>query len=103
MAQERGLVPTPGADRMPFYPLTLYVSPGTAPSQRALAQVRRLCDEDPWGWELEVVDVDAAPQRAASDEVVCVPTLLRHTEDGTVRLVGDLGDRDAVRRALRQG
>lgn len=86
---------------MPFYPLTLYVTPGAASSQKAIAEMRRLCDEQPWGWELEVVDVTSAPERAASDEVVCVPTLLRHTPDGTVRLVGDLADRDAVRRALQ--
>ena len=86
---------------MPFYPLTLYVSPGTASSQRALGEVHRLCEEDPWGWELEVVDVDAAPERAASDEVAWVPTLVRHTDGGTVRLVGDLGDRAGLRQALR--
>lgn len=86
---------------MPFYPLTLYVSPRAASSQQALGEMRRFCDENPADWELEVVDVDAAPERAASDDVVCVPTLLRHTLDGNVRLVGDLSDRNAVRKALQ--
>ncbi len=86
---------------MPSLSLRLFVA-GRAPnSTAAVANLEALLPADQSvEVELEVVDVLREPARALADGVVVSPTLVRVSPLPAVRIVGNLSDRDAVRRAL---
>jgi circadian clock protein KaiB len=83
------------------YLLRLYVLGSTPSSTRALANLRAVVDEYLDGRaSLEVVDVYEHPERAAADQVLAVPTLVRCRPTPIRRLLGDLSDRHKVLAAL---
>ena len=62
----------------PKYVLRLYVAGNTARSARAIASIRRICDEELSGrFELEVIDVYQDPDSVQRDQVVATPTLVK--------------------------
>src|SRR5262245_43938632 len=71
--------PNPGdspADRP--YVLRLYVTGMTPRSTRALAIIRRICEEHLHGWyDLEVIDIYQHPALTRDDQIVAVPTLVK--------------------------
>lgn len=83
------------------YVLKLYVAGTTPRSTRAIANLHSLCDQYLNGrHELEVVDIFQQPERAAQNQVIAVPALLK-TSPGPVRcLVGDLSDSKKLLTAL---
>lgn len=84
--------------------LTLYVSGASPRSTAALETVRRICDEELLGRvELQVVDVAQEPGRLVHDQVLAVPTLVKHEPPPLRRLVGDLADVARVRAGLDLG
>ena len=84
--------------------LTLYVSGASPRSTAALETVRRICDEELLGRvELRVVDVAEEPARLVHDQVLAVPTLVKHEPPPLRRLVGDLADVARVRAGLDLG
>ncbi len=61
-----------------YYTMTLFVTGAARLSLLAISSVREFCEEELAGrYELEVVDLYRAPERARSARVVAVPTLLR--------------------------
>ena len=81
--------------------LTLYVSGASPHSVAALETVRRICDEDLAGRvDLRVVDVAQEPARVLSDQILAIPTLVKHLPTPLRRLVGNLSDEQRVRSAL---
>jgi circadian clock protein KaiB len=79
----------------------LYVSGASPRSAQALETVRRLCDEAlPGQVDLEVVDVTDAPELAARDRIVAIPTLVKRLPAPPRQLVGDLTDVDRLRARL---
>lgn len=79
------------------YRLKLYVTDHTLRSRQALAQLRRLCEEQfPDEYELEVVDVLAHPEEAARHRILATPTVERVLPHPIRRIVGDLADVDKV-------
>lgn len=84
--------------------LTLYVSGASPRSAAALETVRRICDEElPGRADLRVVDVTEEPARLLRDEVMAIPTLIKHQPPPLRRLVGDLADLERVRAGLDLG
>lgn len=81
--------------------LRLYVADNLPNSDRALANLREICQEflGNGEWQLEVVDVFAEPMRALEDQVLVTPTLLKLTPP-IVRISGDLSQRETVLAAL---
>jgi circadian clock protein KaiB len=81
--------------------LRLYVA-GTGPrSLRAMQNIRRICDTAlPGAYHLEVVDLYKQPNRAAEDQVVAIPTLIKRAPGELRRLVGDLSQEMRVRHGL---
>jgi len=77
--------------------LRLYVA-GTSPrSTTALANLRRLCEDNMHGrYELEVIDILEHPELAASDNVVAIPTLIRKLPPLLRKVIGDLSDTEQV-------
>jgi circadian clock protein KaiB len=77
--------------------LRLYVTDSTLLSQRAIANLRSLCDRELAGqYEVEVVDVLEDPDAAEENRIMATPTLIRERPEPARRLVGDLSDRATV-------
>ena len=79
------------------YFLRLYIT-GTRPqSNRAIANIRAVCEEHLSGqYRLEVVDLYQQPQRAAQAQVIAAPTLIKEQPAPLRRMVGDLSDRQRL-------
>lgn len=79
------------------YLLRLFVTGKTARASAAVANLRRICDEDLDGkYELEVIDVLEQPDAAEAARVLATPTLIKMLPPPLRRIIGDLSDRDKV-------
>lgn len=77
--------------------LRLYVAGQTEKSQRALANLRRLCEEHLSGcYEIEVVDLVERPQLAEGDQILAIPTLVRRLPPPLKKIIGDLSNTERV-------
>jgi circadian clock protein KaiB len=84
--------------------LTLYVSGASPRSAAALETVRRICDEELSGRvDLRVVDLAEEPARVLEDQILAIPTLVKHHPAPLRRLVGNLSDVVRVRSGLDLG
>ena len=84
--------------------LTLYVSGASPRSAAALETVRRICDEELADRvDLRIVDLAREPARVLDDQILAVPTLVKHEPLPLRRLVGNLADADRVRAGLDLG
>ena len=73
--------------------LRLYITGHTPRSERALTNLRRICEERmPEQYRLEIVDVLEAPQLADEDWIIATPTLIRLSPLPNRRILGDLSD-----------
>ncbi|MEO6380664.1 MAG: circadian clock KaiB family protein [Nitrobacter sp.] len=83
------------------YQFTLFVIGATPRSMRALANVQRFCANELGGkYVLEVVDLYVHPERAQADQIVAVPTLVRHLPRPLRYAIGDLSDTRALRATI---
>lgn len=79
------------------YILTLYVTGQTPGSQRAIRNLKKICEEELKGhYELEIIDIYQQPELAKNAEIVAVPTLIKSLPPPIRRLVGDMSDRERV-------
>ena len=85
----------------PRWALTLYVNGASPRSAEAIVAVRRLCDEELAGRvDLTVVNAAEHPAQVKSDNILALPTLVKHTPAPLRRLVGNLTDAERVRTGL---
>lgn len=81
--------------------LVLYVTGESALARRAVASLKRLCEEQlPPGSQYRVVDVTTEPASAREDRVLATPTLVKRAPGPPRRIVGDLSSAQAVLDAL---
>ncbi len=87
---------------MPHFVFKLYVTGQTPRSERAIANLRQLC-QDALGnhYELVIVDVLEQPHLAEADRVLVTPTLIKQVPPPVRRVLGDLSDIDRVLSELR--
>lgn len=79
------------------YVLTLFVTGRTPRAERAIANLRRLCEDELEGcYELVVVDVLENPQAAEDERILATPTLIKQLPPPLRRVIGDLSDKDKV-------
>lgn len=79
------------------YNFRLYVAGQTPKSIAAVANLKRLCDEHLQGrYNIEVVDLVQNPRLAQTDQIVAIPTLVRHLPEPIKRIIGDLSNADRV-------
>ncbi len=79
------------------YLLKLYVIGSTERADLAIANLRRICDEDLCGrYEIVVVDVRACPDVAEKDRIFATPTVIKELPPPIRRIIGDLSDREKV-------
>jgi circadian clock protein KaiB len=79
------------------YLLRLYVTGQTPNSTRALANIKRICEEEIGDeYEIEVIDILKHPQLAEDDKIIATPTLVKKLPSPLRRLIGDLSNREKV-------
>ena len=77
--------------------LKLYITGTTPNSERALANLHRLCDEElDENYEIVVIDVLENPQLAENDRIMATPTLVKALPPPLRRVIGDLSDNEKV-------
>lgn len=81
---------------MSEYVLKLYLAGQTPETARTLEQVQQTLATEGLDYDLEVIDVLADPGRAAADEILATPMLVRELPLPLRRLIGDLSNTQGV-------
>jgi circadian clock protein KaiB len=77
--------------------LCLYVTGQSPKCLRAIENLRRACEQDLAGrYTIEIVDLLENPRRAADDQILAVPTVVRRLPAPIRKVVGDLSDGDRL-------
>jgi len=84
--------------------LRLYVTMGTPASSRAVANIRRLCEQhlEPARYRLDVFNIADHIERATADEVIASPTLVRVSPLPRRRFIGDLSNSQTLSSMLEE-
>jgi circadian clock protein KaiB len=86
---------------MSKYLLKLFITGETPRSQRAIANLKRLCKEELKGQcEMLVIDTLERPQMAEEENILATPTLIKQVPPPRRRIIGDLSDVDKVMHGL---
>jgi circadian clock protein KaiB len=79
------------------YNLRLYVAGQTPKSLTAIANLKRICEDNLAGhYTIDVIDLLVTPQLAEGDQIVAVPTLVRRLPPPIKRIIGNLSDTERV-------
>jgi len=79
------------------YVLTLYITGQTPGSQRAIRNIKKICEEELKGrYELEIIDIYQQPGIVKTEKIVVTPTLIKKLPPPLRQLVGDMSDRERV-------
>lgn len=82
---------------MPRFLLRLFITGRSAPSQRAIENLRRICDEQLNNeYDIEVIDVLEHPTLAEDEKILATPTLVKRLPEPMRKIIGDLSDTDRV-------
>ena len=77
--------------------LRLYVAGNTPAARTALASIEKICAHHLKGrYSLEVIDLLIQPDRAADDQILAVPTLVRKLPLPMRKVIGDLVETESV-------
>lgn len=79
------------------YLLKLYITGHTPRSERAIANLERICEEELGGqYEMLVIDILERPQLAEDEKILATPMLIKQLPPPLRRIIGDLSDTDRV-------
>ena len=79
------------------YVLRLFITGTTPRSVRAIANLRRVCDEHLKGaYDLEVVDLYQDPEAAKKYQIIAAPTLVKMLPLPLRKIIGDLANDERV-------
>jgi circadian clock protein KaiB len=79
------------------YVLRLYISGLTPAATRALANLKKICEEHlPGRYEMEVIDVYQQPVLAKGEQILAAPTLIKALPLPLRRIIGDMSNRERV-------
>ena len=80
-----------------FYVLRLYIAGMTPQSVRAIANLKKICEENLQGrYDLEVVDLYQQPQLAKGEQIIAAPTLIKKLPLPLRRIIGDMSKTERV-------
>jgi circadian clock protein KaiB len=89
--------PPPVLAKGPPYVLRLFVTGTTSRSARAIANLRRVCEQRLHGeYDLEVVDIYQHPAAAKEYQILAAPTLVKMLPLPLRRIIGDLANEERV-------
>lgn len=90
-----------GAPSGSHFQFQLFITGHTPRSTQAVANLRSLCEEHLEGrYDLEVIDLYQEPARATGHQIIASPTLIKLHPQPPLRMVGNLADREHLRRKL---
>jgi len=79
------------------YILKLYITATTPKSTRAIANIRKLCEEHlPDRVELEVIDISQHPELAKKEQLIGAPTLIKLLPLPIRRFIGDMSNTEKL-------
>ena len=79
--------------KLAHFTMRLYVTGATPRSSRAIANLRKLCDEYLVGrYKLEIVDVYQRPELAREGQIIAAPTLVKSFPLPLRRFIGDMSN-----------
>jgi circadian clock protein KaiB len=79
------------------YVLRLYITGMTPNSKKAVANIRKICDEYLEGrFELEIIDIYQKPHLAEGEQILAAPTLIKKLPLPLKRLIGDMSNTEKV-------
>ncbi|AFZ54926.1 circadian clock KaiB family protein [Cyanobacterium aponinum UTEX 3222] len=82
---------------MSNYLLRLYITGNSLNSQRAIANLLKLCREELNNkYQVEIIDVLEEPARAEREKILVTPTLIKQLPPPLQRIIGDLSNRENV-------
>jgi circadian clock protein KaiB len=74
-----------------FWELRLYIAGQTPNSVAAIANLKKICEDQLRGkYRIEVIDLLKKPQLAKGDQIVAIPTLVRRLPPPVKKIVGNL-------------
>jgi circadian clock protein KaiB len=83
--------------RLTSFILKLYVTGATPRAETAIANLRRICEQELGGrYQLEIIDVLEHPELAENDKVLATPTLIKQLPPPLRKVIGDLSDKEKV-------
>jgi circadian clock protein KaiB len=84
------------ADEPDVWTLRLYITGRGERSERALRNLRSLCEATMKAgtYKIEVIDLLKNPALAKTDQILAIPTLVRKLPEPMKRIIGDLSDSD---------
>lgn len=79
------------------YILKLYITGRTPRSERAIANLERICEEELRSqYEMVIIDVLERPQLAEDERILATPMLIKQLPPPLRRIIGDLSDTEKV-------
>ncbi|MCX8070176.1 MAG: circadian clock protein KaiB [Thermodesulfovibrionales bacterium] len=79
------------------YLLKLYVTGKTPKAERAINNLRQICEEELQNqYEMIIIDVLERPQLAEEEKILATPTLIKQLPPPIRRIIGDLSDKEKV-------
>ena len=79
------------------YVLRLYIAGLTPRSQKAINNIKKICEEHLNGrYDLEVIDVYQQPVLAKGEQIIAAPTLIKKLPLPLRRFIGDLSDTERI-------
>jgi circadian clock protein KaiB len=79
------------------YLLRLFVTGASSRTSTAIANLRRICEQELEGqYDLEIIDVLQFPDLAEDEKILATPTLIKSLPLPLRRVIGDLSDKEKV-------
>lgn len=79
------------------YVLKLFVTGKSPRAEVAIANIRRICEEELKGqYSLDIIDVLEHPEEAENERILATPTLIKQLPPPLRRLIGDLTNKEKV-------
>jgi circadian clock protein KaiB len=74
-----------------FWELRLYIAGQTPNSIAAIANLKKICEDQLRGkYRIEVIDLLEKPQLAKGDQIIAIPTLVRRLPPPVKKIIGNL-------------
>lgn len=92
----------PAKARSDTWIFRLYVAGQTPKGVTAFNNLKEICEEQLKGkYQIHVIDLLKKPQIARDNQILAVPTLVRHSPLPVRKIIGDLSNRERVLVGLR--
>ncbi len=79
------------------YRLRLYITGSTKKSMRAIANIRKICEEHLKGrYQLEVVDIYQQKELAKEANIIAAPTLIKRLPLPLRKMIGDMANTERI-------